>query len=662
MRLSRKSIFFISIPCLISGVLLSCGSPVNDLKNYQSNQAPVIISISSDSPGANELLPNMEIKIEAAVYDPDENPLSYEFSSGKVGSFTETKKTTTGCEVVYILPAFFSSKEDITVTLKVTDIKGLATIKTLDLGSGKTGPTLHEEGQAGSYITAEGSRTIKWQADDDGYYQVNVLDSEGECSADIGLPFIYYSENEWIETLFTGPLAKQSDGRQLDYGENRVCIIVVDALGQEGYIEKKIIVDANPPATKADLTYGDNSGSPGLILRCKDDSGSSESGCDKIIYTITTDGTPPPDPEFGNKQTGTIYDSFIKMEKNDHLYRIKYRAIDIAGNIEKVKWNETDFRGDIPDDITDYISPEIKWFRPSGGNVDYVDGVNIDIEFSENILESTLPATLNISEEGSATGIPNRFISYDPEGSVARYYIETRELIKYTQYNVLIPNTITDVFNNEITGTLEYWFRTQSFEDPRIVHNSIDQCGDTMNVRLFYSREMNATDMDDKSFIKVTHTYTEYGSGPNLYPSDLCASTVCNETKYNDCMFLCFATCMGDLCLGCPAKCNSDCIETEYHDPCYVWDDYKHNATFKLPFKYGISDNDTFVFEGTVNLSASSTNRERLYIEGPYYSNGTDLHPAVDLNDKSSSQFSLIYANDTNLYPEIPDFTSNTCP
>ncbi len=665
MGLLRKSIFFMFLLYIISGLLLRCGSPVNELKNYKGNQAPVITKITSNSPGSNELLPNMEIKIEAAVYDPDENPLSYEFSSEKIGSFRETKKTATGCEVIYILPASFSSRENILVTLKVTDSKGLAAIKTLDVGSGKTGPTLYEESQVSSYLTATGSSTIRWQADDSGYYQINISDSERECTINSSLPFSLYSENEWIETDFTGPLADQADGNQLTYGENTVCIIVVDALGQEGSIKKKIIVDANPPATSADLEYDHISDTANLVLLCADNSGITESGCEKIIYTMTTDGTNPPDPEFGaqgNILTGKPYEAPIEIVKN-RLNRIKYRAMDIAGNREKVNFHETDFTLAVPDDTTDYIAPYIERFYPSGGNVDYADGVNIDIIFSENIVESTLPATLNIFEEGSTTSIPNTLISYDSEGSVAKYYIGTQNLKKYTQYNIIIPNTITDAFNNEITGTFGYTFRTLSFSDPRIINYSVDQCSDKMNIRLFYDRTMDTSDMNDGSLIKVTHEYTEYGSGPNLYPSEICSTyhpTTVNMACYGGCVI--YNSCETQ---ECESNCAIMCTEpawTEYYDPCYVYGDYNYSETFYLPFKYGISGDETFVFESTVNFSASSTNRERLYIGGAYYPDAVQLHPAIDLNGMSSSQFSLIYANDTDTYPDIPDFTSNTCP
>jgi hypothetical protein len=367
---------------LISGLIFigpTCGDAIQKLQEFIPNRAPVITKFNSDSPGKNALLPNLQISVIVEAHDPDYNPLEYEFISD-IGSFANQRKTGKGARVTYILPAAFSPELEVKIRVKVTDSKKMSASKSLDIGSGKTGAIIIQEEEINMFLTTDGKRTIRWQADSEGYYQVRILGVMDECKSDIDIPFINYSEYEWMETTFHGPDYPGALENILQIGQNQVCIIVKDFLKQDGILNSVLIVDPDSPITTTSPSPNTYSSAQNVILNCEDLGGAgpgtlSQSGCDKIIYTVSADGSVPDDPDFsndGNIKVGQLFSSPIYAE-NGKVTKIKFRSSDIAGNIEDVKM--TSFVIDENPTVITIVSNE--WDELSDGIVAYASSSSL---------------------------------------------------------------------------------------------------------------------------------------------------------------------------------------------------------------------------------------------------------------------------------------------
>jgi hypothetical protein len=184
------------------------------------------------------------------------------------------------------------------------------------------------------YLKTDDKRILKWKADKDGIYQVGILGEGDECKGDLSKPFLKYNKDQVLEHTFYGPSFIGAPNNILSIGENRICLLVQDFLQQDGPLIIDLIVDDEPPVTSTSIAGGAYNTPQNLTVSCTD----SISGCGKTIFTITRDGSTPADPEFDSQDniiTGQEFSDSITALDNQ-ITTVKFRSIDIVGNIEEV--------------------------------------------------------------------------------------------------------------------------------------------------------------------------------------------------------------------------------------------------------------------------------------------------------------------------------------
>ncbi|MDH5718530.1 MAG: hypothetical protein OEZ22_12965, partial [Spirochaetia bacterium] len=287
---------------LILSFLISCGDDViQKAQNFIPNKPPNIISFTSDSPGGATLLPNQTFNVTVTAEDPNENEMTFTYTSdlGSFASQTDEGGTST---VKYVLPGELYSGFEALVTVTVTDIKGASTTQSLNLGSGKTGPQVSmPEGTAvGEFINNNSYTTVSFEADSDGFCQFYYTSVTGidasqypECgvNASFESAFYFYENGTTVSIDISGAINSVTTGTHSislppDDGTYQICIGIRDALNQDSFLGGStgmvVTVDNIQPVTAVSSPGGTYSTTQSITLSCSDD----VSGCEKTIYTL----------------------------------------------------------------------------------------------------------------------------------------------------------------------------------------------------------------------------------------------------------------------------------------------------------------------------------------------------------------------------------------
>jgi hypothetical protein len=165
----------IGIIFLLAAVLTGCkGNAINDAQTFKYNKSPVIDGVSASyadgrSISADRIEPYALFVINVRAADPDNNPLSYTFSS-PAGSFMNTAITPSGCTVVF-KTGNISGGQSVNLWVNVSDANGAIARRSFDLGAGKIGPTI-----AASFdkirITSDGYINLSVSANCAGFFQI----------------------------------------------------------------------------------------------------------------------------------------------------------------------------------------------------------------------------------------------------------------------------------------------------------------------------------------------------------------------------------------------------------------------------------------------------------------------------------------------------------
>ena len=124
---------------------VSCGKAISDAKNYAPNSAPVIEAFSAvNSDGtavdASKIAVNRVYRLTVGATDPENQGLRYTFRSA-FGTFRDRTPTQTGCTVNFVV-GVVKEKDVVSVAVDVRDSRGAVSSKSLEIGTGKLGPSI----------------------------------------------------------------------------------------------------------------------------------------------------------------------------------------------------------------------------------------------------------------------------------------------------------------------------------------------------------------------------------------------------------------------------------------------------------------------------------------------------------------------------------------
>lgn len=306
------------------------GALVKQIRDFRSNQAPVITKFSSNSPGGATLLPNQVFTINVEANDPEGKNITYKYSS-ETGLFSGQSDNGSSSQVTFVLPNNLTPGFVANVQVTVSDEKKAAVIQTLNLGSGKVGPAVSQIGTSVNSLKPSDSVSITWQTQSDGYYQIGVIDNDAAtCQLDLGGALYIYNANTPVVTTVYGSLSANPLKLFAADGRDKLCIMVRDGLNQVGMLELVMTADATAPVSAADIAAGSYASVQSVTLSCTD----AGSGCRKIAYT--SDGSDPTFDASGNVTNGVEFAD--KWDTPDTAStELRFAALDVAGNVEAVQ-------------------------------------------------------------------------------------------------------------------------------------------------------------------------------------------------------------------------------------------------------------------------------------------------------------------------------------
>lgn len=247
--------------------ICACGGEVlYDAQDFVPNESPVITSISfqpSDSTLTNyedNLIPDIPFIVKASAYDPENEGLTYSFTSDQ-GSFAGQKELNGEVEVVFVTGKM-KSDELVTVTLTVSDPtrRNNEAVEVIYIGKGKPKANIKAE-NGGIQISdgdtinlaRNGSCPLTLTSDCTGSFLFVEKDTEtnpqnisiGDKDKVFGLETPTGTNKSLIATLY-GPDATVPDPNHMlrvsSVGLHKVWIIFEDLLGQKIVILCNVIV------------------------------------------------------------------------------------------------------------------------------------------------------------------------------------------------------------------------------------------------------------------------------------------------------------------------------------------------------------------------------------------------------------------------------------
>jgi hypothetical protein len=176
----KKNIAAIVLPILLT-CIVSCESAIEDAENFIPNKSPMITNATAVyyNPSAlpfdnTKLISHMTFDITVEAADPENQTLTYEFSSD-YGSFSAQTDSSTGSTVKFVT-GLIKGGDNVVVRLKVSDTKNGATIEDISIGTGKAVPIISIT-PTSQTLAISTSGTVTATADCDGFFQVVVNDT-----------------------------------------------------------------------------------------------------------------------------------------------------------------------------------------------------------------------------------------------------------------------------------------------------------------------------------------------------------------------------------------------------------------------------------------------------------------------------------------------------
>lgn len=256
------------VAVISSLVCLSCGKSIKTAQDFHLDHAPEIVSVSALNKDGTaidsvQINPYTSYLVTVAASDPDKDSLSYTFTSD-AGTFSDLTVISGGCTAVFITGSLLGG-EKVIVNVAVSDGYGSTVHQSLNVGTGKTGPTVVVSADT-TNILPSGKVTLSVSANCPGIFQIkpNADGTLTEASAtlDYTADMMKFSDSgSATAVVVTGPLCSEKGNFQLpakgssytssaDYANGTVYDVIIvfrDGLGQTDAVECPLYVDGTAP-------------------------------------------------------------------------------------------------------------------------------------------------------------------------------------------------------------------------------------------------------------------------------------------------------------------------------------------------------------------------------------------------------------------------------
>lgn len=260
----RRKIHVILLAAAAFSALSACGRALSDAIGYTHNTAPSILSFSAVNADGSSIDPSKVAAkrvyiLTVSASDPDNQKLVYSFRSPS-GTFREQTDTPAGCTVKFVV-GVVKGGDKVCVQALVRDSRGSVTGQTLDLGTGKLGPSISAVTDT-SLIRSTGDVKVAVSSNCAGSFQlvpsaVNAEESDSPSSIDRGQYVLSYTAGaESVAALLTGPNSSTAGSAQLPSSSGgypdgtfyNTWVVFSDALGQCDSVPVRVTVDDQSPS------------------------------------------------------------------------------------------------------------------------------------------------------------------------------------------------------------------------------------------------------------------------------------------------------------------------------------------------------------------------------------------------------------------------------
>jgi hypothetical protein len=225
----KKNIAAIALPILLT-FIFSCESAIEDAEKFVSNKSPVITNTTAVyyNPTAlpfdkNKLISHMTFDITVEAADPENQTLTYEFSSD-YGSFSAQTDNSAGSTIKFVT-GLLKGGDNVVVRLKVSDTKNGAAIKNISIGTGKAVPIVSIT-PTSLTLPGPGPFIVDVKADCDGFFQI-VMDDDATADT------IHFDGESTSFVMADKDVPCPLSTSVLSSGTHKVWILFLDYLYQE---------------------------------------------------------------------------------------------------------------------------------------------------------------------------------------------------------------------------------------------------------------------------------------------------------------------------------------------------------------------------------------------------------------------------------------------
>lgn len=314
---------------------LFCGDIVlKPLLNFGANQAPIILSFTSDQTPDSKLSPGQSFNISVTAEDPDYDELTFTYLAD-IGTFSNQINETNNSTVIYTLPSIIPAGFIAKIAVLVSDPKKAKSSKILDLGSGRVGLGISLNVISSLYIQPQQDIDLAWQADGNGFFQVKLVAKSEECLMNENAGFTPFSANTPAAIKVCGNTSSTNSANCFDRfsstdAQKKLCIMVRDTLQQDAFLTTILTSDNTDPIANINpsIEGGKYPVPKTVTISCTDNF-----LCKNISYVVLKGGNPP-DPDFS--ANGTILETetldLLVGDQGDGVYTLKYIIQDAALN------------------------------------------------------------------------------------------------------------------------------------------------------------------------------------------------------------------------------------------------------------------------------------------------------------------------------------------
>jgi hypothetical protein len=332
--------------------LVSCGRAVSDAKNYAPNAAPEIGAFSAvNSDGttvdASKIAVNRVYRLTVGATDPESQGLRYTFRSA-FGTFRDQTPTQTGCTVNFVV-GVVKANDTVSVAVDVRDPRSAVTSKSLDIGTGKLGPSISVVPVPGA-IQSDGTSSLSVTSNCAGSFQFQPMAAD----TDAGTPpswnpgiyvMSYPSGSGSVPAVLAGPnsstdMSIAQLGAAGSYSNTtcyNVWVLFRDVLNQVDAVPVKVRADDEEPqiySNTASASSGSISTAPSIDITFNEemDPDSFSSASLAVTPTIATAANGTPAFRMYVAETRTAVFEVSGLSQNTEYSAALTGVKDLAGN------------------------------------------------------------------------------------------------------------------------------------------------------------------------------------------------------------------------------------------------------------------------------------------------------------------------------------------